>query len=279
MKQNKHQERLEVLDKIKEYEKAGRFNDDVETDPPAITIKPNEVDYVNKKLSSKCLTLLANALGAMFFHAMLRKKKLIIKEVYDIENAKNVKGGAIVTCNHFNISDNYVVYRTIKPALKKRHFLYKVIKEGNYTTFKGPLRLMMRHGNTLPLSANVETMKKFWAGMETLLKTGEKILVYPEQAMWWNYKKPRPMKIGAFRMAAKYSVPIIPVFITMKDSSVLDDDGFYVQELYVHYLPPIYPDEDLSIVDNTNQMMKKNYDLWVKKYEEFYQEKLTYVDE
>ena len=273
MKNDKHQERLEIFKKIEEYEKAGRFNDDVESDPPAKVINPNEVDYVNKKLSSKCLTLLANALGSTFFHVMLKQKKLIIKGVEGLENAQSVKGGAIVTCNHFNITDNYVVYRTIKPALKKGHFLYKVIKEGNYTSFKGPLRLMMRHGNTLPLSSNIETMKKFWDGLETLLKRGEKVLIYPEQAMWWNYRKPRPMKQGAFRMAAKYNVPIIPVFITMKDSSYIDDEGFHVQELYVHYLPPIYPDEDLSIVENTNQMMKRNYDLNVKTYEEFYQKK------
>ena len=276
MKQDKHQERLEILKRIEEYEKASRFNDDVEIDPPAKSINPNEVDYVNKQFSNKCLTLIANALGATFFHAMLKQKKLIIKEVNGLENAKSVKGGAIVTCNHFNIADNYVVYRTIKPALKKGHFLYKVIKEGNYTSFEGPLRLMMRHGNTLPLSSNVETMKKFWEGMDILLKRGEKILVYPEQAMWWNYKKPRPMKQGAFRMAAKYNVPIIPTFITMKDSIFLDDEGFFVQELYVHYLLPIYPDEDLSLVENTKIMMKRNYDLWVKTYEEFYQKKLEY---
>ena len=276
MKQDKHQERLEIFNRIEEYEKASRFNDDVEIDPPSKVINPNEVDYVNKKFSSKCLTLMANALGATFFHVMLKQKKLIIKGVEGLENAKEVKGGAIVTCNHFNITDNYVVFRTIKPALKKGHLLYKVIKEGNYTSFTGPLRLMMRHGNTLPLSTNVETMKKFWNGMETLLKRGEKILIYPEQAMWWNYRKPRPMKQGAFRMAAKYNVPIIPTFITMKDSQYMDDEGFPVQELYVHYLPPIYPDEDLSVVENTNRMMKRNYDLWVKTYEEFYQKKLEY---
>ena len=135
---------------------------------------------------------------------------------------------------------------------------------------------MMRHGNTLPLSTNKETMQKFYAGMDTLLKRGEKVLIYPEQAMWWNYQKPRPMKIGAFRMAVKYNVPIIPTFITMKDSPCIDDDGFHVQELYVHYLPAIYPDEDLDVIDRANQMMKKNYESWVKVYEDFYKKKLEY---
>ena len=215
-------------------------------------------------------------MGKMFFSILMKKKQLIIKEVHNLERAKKIRGGAIVTCNHFNIADNYVVYRTIKPALKKGHYLYKVIKEGNYTTFKGPLRLMMRHGNTLPLSANPETMKKFWEGMDTLLKRGDKILIYPEQAMWWNYRKPRPMKTGAFRMAKKYNVPIIPIFITSKDTEYLDDAGFKVPELYIHYLPPIYPDERLSVNDDVNRMMKANYELWVNKYEEFYNKKLEY---
>ena len=276
MEVDKRQERLNLLKRIEEYEKSSRFNEDVEIDPPAKVINPKEVDYTNKKLSSKFLTMLANAMGSTFFKIMMKKKQLIIKEVYGIEYAKAIKGGAIVTCNHFNIADNYVVYRTIKPALKKRHFIYKVIKEGNYTSFKGPLRLMMRHGNTMPLSVNPETMKKFYEGMDTLLKRGEKILIYPEQAMWWNYKKPRPLKIGAFKLAAKYNVPIIPVFITMKDSSYKDDEGFPVQELYVHYLEPIFPKEELSEVDNTKMMMSQNYKAWVNKYEEFYNKKLEY---
>ena len=275
MKVDKHQDRVELFNRISEYEKSARFNEDVEIDPPAKEIQPNEVDYTISKLSNKFLTFCANTMGKMFFNIMMKKKQLIIKEVYGLENLKGIKG-AIVTCNHFNITDNYVVYRTIKPALKKKHYLYKVIKEGNYTSFTGPLRLMMRHGNTLPLSKNFETMKKFYKGMETLLKRGEKILIYPEQAMWWNYRKPRPLKVGAFKMAVQYNVPVIPVFITMKDTEYMDDAGFPVQELYVHYLSPICPDQDLPVNESANKMMKENYDLWVKKYEEFYNTKLKY---
>ena len=270
------EERLRVIARIKEYEVQGRFNDDVEEDDPAIPIRPGEVDYTIKKLSSKAMTRLANFLGKSFFENMIRKKKLIIKEVRGIENATAVTCGAIVTSNHFHLSDNYVVYKTIKPALKKGHYLYKVIKEGNYTNFKGPVRIMMRHANTLPLSSNLATMKEFYSGMKVLLERGEKILVYPEQAMWFNYRKPRPLKVGAFRFAAKFNAPVIPVFIGMRDSEELDDDGFKVQELYVHYLPAIYPDSDMSAAENAKRMMEKNYALWVEAYEAFYHEKLSY---
>ena len=270
------EERLRVLARIAEYEKEGRFNDDVEEDDPPVPIKPGEVDYTNKKLSSKIKTRFANFLGKAFFENMIRHKKLIIKDVCGLENATAVKGGAIVTCNHFNICDNYAVYRTIKPALKKRHYLYKVIKESNYTNFKGPVRIMMRHANTMPLSSRVHVMKEFCDGMETLLGRGEKILIYPEQAMWFNYRKPRPLKPGAFRFAAMFNVPVIPVFIGMKDSEETDDNGFPVQEYHVFYLPPIYPDASLNVKENAGEMMKKNYAAWVEKYEEFYRKKLSY---
>ena len=48
--------------------------------------------------------------------------------------------------------------------------------------------------------------------------------------MWWNYRKPKPLKKGAYTFAAKNHVPVLPCFITMEDSDILGDDGFYVQE-------------------------------------------------
>ena len=38
------EDRLRVLARIQEYEAAGRFNDDVEEDDPAIPIQPKDVD-------------------------------------------------------------------------------------------------------------------------------------------------------------------------------------------------------------------------------------------
>ena len=272
----KSEERLKVLERIAEYEKAKRFNDDVEDDAPSQVIRPDDVDYVNKKLTSKILTFFANFLGKAFFESMIKKNKFIIKEITGLENAEAVKCGAIVTCNHFNIRDNYAIYRALKPTFKKHQYLYKVIKEGNYTGFKGPIRLMMRHANTLPLSSDFNTMKKFYDGLKVLLSRGEKILIYPEQAMWFNYRKPRPFRPGAFRLAAKYNAPVIPAFICMKDSDFIDDDGFPVQEYYIHFFPAIYPDENLSEKENAAAMSEQNYKLWVERYEEFYKEKLTY---
>ena len=112
--------------------------------------------------------------------------------------------------------------------------------------------------------------------VNTLLGRGEKILIYPEQEMWWNYRKPRPMKTGAFRFAVTCKVPIIPAFITMEDTEHMDPNGFPVQAYTIHFLPPIYPKEELRKKENIEYLMNENYRLWVETYEKFYNKKLKY---
>ena len=96
--------------------------------------------------------------------------------------------------------------------------------------------------------------------------------------MWWNYRKPRPMQDGAFSLAVRNQAPIVPVFITMEDSDILDGDGFFVQEYTLHILPAIYPDKNLSRLEAKKDMKKKNYEAWVRVYEEFYGKPLRYSE-
>ena len=96
--------------------------------------------------------------------------------------------------------------------------------------------------------------------------------------MWWNYRKPRPMQDGAFSLAVSNNVPVVPIFITMQDSDVLDGDGFFVQEYTLHILPAIYPDKNLSRKECRERMREENYSAWVKTYEEFYGTPLVYSE-
>ena len=120
-------------------------------------------------------------------------------------------------------------------------------------------------------------MKKFMNAVDTILQRGDFILIYPEQSMWWNYRKPKPLKIGAYKMAAKNNVPVIPIFITMEDSEIIGDDGEPVQEYTVNVAKPIYPDENLSIKENTEKMREENAKVWKEIYEGFYKIPLEYT--
>jgi 1-acyl-sn-glycerol-3-phosphate acyltransferase len=103
------------------------------------------------------------------------------------------------------------------------------------------------------------------------------ILIYPEQSLWWNYKKPKPLKQGGYRIASRNMVPVIPIFITMEDSNLVGDDGFTIQEYTINIGKPIYPDKKLSEKENTKSMKEKNADVWKEVYEDFYKVPLTYT--
>lgn len=271
-------DRLEVLAKIKEYEKAGRFDEDVENDPPAPELLPDKVDYLCKKLSSKISRRIANRVGDKFFLKLIKKNILVIDGMTGEEHLSALQNGAIVTCNHFHAFDNYVVFHCIRKYLPKK-YLYKVIREGNYTNFPGLYGYLFRHCNTLPLSSNRRTMVNFLSAVNMLLKRGESILIYPEQGMWWNYRKPRPFKIGGFKMAYRAGVPVVPTFITMTDDERLDDSGYPIQRFTLHVMPPIYPDKALGEKVGAEQMKNQAYEYCKAKYEEVYGIPLVYGEE
>lgn len=278
----KNPQRLAVLERIEEYEKKGWWSKDVEDDPPTIPLTPDKVDYLNKKLSNKIATFFVNKGAKRFINKLVKNNQMIIKEIKGIENFEAVKdSGVIITCNHFNAFDNFAIHYALFPYMYNRSgkVLYKVIREGNYTNFPGLYGFFFRHCNTLPLSANFSTMKNFMKAMKVLLERGEKVLVYAEQGMWWNYRKPRPLTVGAFKFAVESNVPVLPIFITMEDSDLIDGDGFPVQKYTINILPAIYADPSKNSKENMEEMKNKNYQAWVKVYEDFYKKPLVYSTE
>ncbi len=272
--------RVEVLRKIEKLEKAGIFDKDVEEDPPARELMPNEVDYLRRNVKSKLSTKYAFKIAHWFVDILIRKKQFILKEIVGIENFRNLDCGAVVTCNHFNAFDSFAIQLTYEKARRAkypRRKFFRVISEANYTSFPGFYGMLMRNCNTLPLSSNKLTMKKFMFAVNTILQKGHFILVYPEQSMWWNYRKPKPLKKGAFNFAATNKVPILPCFITMEDTDVMDGDGFPVQAYTVHVGAPIYPDKEKTKAENIEMMMQKNSEVWKEIYEKTYQIPLTYT--
>lgn len=274
--QLKAKDRLEVLDKIARLEREGRFDEDVEEDPPTKELKPDDIDYLRKKISSKIKTKLTYKVARSFLNNIITNKQLIIKDIKGIENMNALKSGAIITCNHFNAFDSFAIQIAYEQSNQCKRKLYRVIREGNYTNFPGFYGMLMRNCYTFPLSSNKDTMRKFMHSMDAVLQHGDFMVVYPEQSMWWNYRKPKPLKKGAYTFAAKNNVPVLPCFITMEDSDILGEDGFYVQEYTIHIAPAIYPDPEKSRAANVDRMKEENFEVWKQIYETSYEEPLVY---
>ena len=274
--QLKAKDRLEVLEKIAQLEREGRFDEDVEEDPPTKELMPDDIDYLRRKISSKIKTKLTYKVARSFLNNIIANKQLIIKDIKGIENMNALKSGAVITCNHFNAFDSFAIQVAYEQSTQRKRKLYRVIREGNYTNFPGFYGMLMRNCYTFPLSSNKDTMRKFMHSMDAALKHGDFMVVYPEQSMWWNYRKPKPLKKGAYTFATKNDVPVLPCFITMEDSDILGEDGFYVQEYTIHIAPAIYPDPQKSRAANIQMMKDKNFEVWKEIYETTYGEALVY---
>lgn len=265
-----------INERIKLYESQGLFDVDVADDPPAPQLLPDEADYLCEKRKNRILRKVANAIADRYFLNLIKKEILIIDGMQGEEYLAALQKGAVITCNHISEFDNYIVFHCIRKYLPKK-YLYKVIREGNYTNFPGLYGFFFKHCNTLPLSSNRRTMIKFMSAVNLLLKSGESVLIYPEQAMWHNYEKPRPFKTGAFKIAFKAGVPVVPTFITMRDDNLLKDaNGKPIKRHTLHVMPPIYPDETLSEKQGAEKMKDLAFEACKAKYEEVYEKKLTY---
>ncbi len=269
--EQKHLERLRILEKIKALEAEGgdSFYVDVEDDPAGHELTPEEVDYMRTKWGSKWKTFWARCMAA-FLQRVVRKDMQIT--VVGEENLAGIRGGAILTSNHFSIFENLAV-KEVADRVPGKHRFYRVIKGLNFFQ-PGWVGFLMKNCDTLPLSKNLRTMRLFGEALEQVLRDGGLVLVYPEQAMWWNYRKPRPPKAGAYHFAAKYQVPIIPCFVTMEDMDKLDDSGFPKQKYTIHIMPPLYPSTKRTQRENERFMQAENYRLCRKKYCEIYGEAL-----
>ena len=263
-------ERLAILEKIRALEAEGgdSFYVDVEPDPPGHSLGPEEVDYLKKKFSNRFKAFWARRIADV---AQVHFRRDLHMKVLGEENLAGLgEGGAILTSNHFSKFENLAV-KEVADRVPGKHKFFRVVRERNYF-LTGIIGFLMKNCDTLPLSSNIKTSRLFSEALEIMFRRGDLILIYPEQAMWWNYRKPRPFKPGAFFYAAKFRVPIVPIFVTMEDLPELDEYNFPKQAYTIHVMPVIYPDPEKSLRENEREMLAKNQQLCHDKYVEVYGE-------
>ena len=187
-------------------------------------------------------------------------------KVVGADKIKHIKSGAITT----------IIRYGIKKARRYRRFI--VSQDTNFA-MKGFLGFLMRYADEIPVSKDKDYMERhFYRTLNNLLvNKKEYILIYPEQEMWSNYRKPRPPKRGAYFYAAKFNVPIISCFVEMRDMDKDDTEEFKRVKYVLHILDPIYPDPEKSERDNSFDMMKKDYEQKKEAYEQIYKRPLDYA--
>ncbi|WP_283605444.1 lysophospholipid acyltransferase family protein [Lactobacillus gallinarum] len=228
--------------------------------------------WKNRKLFSSKIN---NQIG----HAMLTtfaKTLAGSTEFKGLENLNNLPiGGAIVTANHFNQIDSL----PIKLLANKMHHQLSIVIEDTNLMLPVFFRYLMNYVGTIPLVQSASYIgNEFPKHLSNALAKNNWVLIYPEQEMWWNYRKPRKLQRGAYYFAAKQNVPVISLFIEIRDLPKIEkkDSNFYETKYIVHVLQPIFPDVSLSANENAHKMMEQDYQQKVAAYEKIYGKKLNY---
>ncbi len=266
--------RDKVINNIREAAQDRDFYRKVEVDDPDLT-QQERFDLISRHLGQKhTLGLLLWNLAARVITWILTKSQNIHTRIEGLDYIKGIQGGAIITSNHFSPLDNTVVRQTVIKAFHER--LYIVSQDTNLA-MKGLIGFLMNYSDIIPISPNVRYMNDYFGpAVKEMLEEGEKILIYPEQEMWFNYRKPRPPKRGAYYYAASNCVPVLSFFVEIKTLPKKEREDFYKTEFVMHVLPPIYPDPEKTVAQNSRAMMNIDYQQKKEAYEKAYGRPLTY---
>ena len=270
--------RKTVIENIKRYAESEQFHNKVEVNDPNLTaeqsrkITENYIENRNRILYKfkKCLGVwLAKAATCL-----INKDT----EIIGLDKIPNDLGGVLITSNHFSPLENTVI-RHLTNKLGRKDL--GIISQTSNFAMKGLVGYLMNYADTIPISTEPRYLARDFLSLlkERLVDKKHAILLYPEQEMWFNYRKPRPPKDGAYFFASKLNVPIVSCFVEMVDLSEDDTPEFKKVKYILHVLDVLYPDPKKSVRENTEFLSHTDYTLKKNCYESVYGKELTYTFE
>lgn len=263
----------EVIKNIKKNIKNNELNKKVEVNDPnlseeEITTYLNNF-YKNKKkityvIKNKIANLIVKHISKKIYSDITICNEDIIPE--DVESA-------IITSNHFNPLDSLSIKRLCEEKNKK---LYIVIQDTNLA-MNGFLGFLFNNLDVIPISTSPNyIIKKFIPELKKVLDDGAYVLIYPEEQMWFNYRKPRTLKRGAYQFAHTLNIPIISCFTGQFDTNEVDNEEFNKTKWTLYINKVIYPNAKTSPKTDALAMANTDYNLKKASYESAYNKKLDY---
>lgn len=221
-------------------------------------------DNLRRGLKGKILSTLATGIAVNRARGMSESVRIL-----GSENLRELRGGAIMTSNHYSPIDSLPPRLAVMQGGGGRGF-YVVVQESN-VFMRGFFGFLMRNCNTLPVSKNLSYMaRNLKPAITELMRRGEIILIYPEAEMWFNYKRPREYMDGAYYYAVETNSPILPCFTTFEEGEGFDAQGMHNLLYTFHIMPPIYPDLTLPKRERREKMRECDRAAKISAYESVY---------
>ena len=123
-------------------------------------------------------------------------------------NRKLFAGGVMTVCNHVHRWDMVCVLQ----AMRYRKAWIPMYAQ----PFNGKDGFKMKYVGGVAIPEYFSGLKLFDQAMDELHEAKQWIHIFPESCSWYHYAPLRPFKIGAFNMAYKYTLPVLPMVITFR---------------------------------------------------------------
>ena len=264
-----------VIENIKKHVKAGEYNKKAELDDPVLSDEDAEkaiAGYAKYRNNKLWYFIKSRPVFIMEDIVTLMHKKHI--KVVGWDNLKGIKKGAIITNNHFNPLDSIFPRYVIK---KKYHKPINLVAQETNLAMEGFNGYLIYNQRLVPLRKSPNyILRTFIPQIKRMVEAGQFIVIYPEEELWFNYRKPRPCKRGTYLFASQANAPVAPIFIEMQDTNEDDNEQFVKLDYTIHILKPIYPDPKKSHKENSVMMAEQDYAERKEAYELAYGKKLNY---
>ncbi len=132
-------------------------------------------------------------------------------KIHGRRNLRYIKGGAVTVTNHVHVLDSPMVACTLFP--KKAHMA------SLKSNFEIPvIRWLVRMLGGIPIPETPKALNAFMESMRAELEQGKLVHFYPEASLWPWHDELRPFKNGAFNLAIRSDVPIVPMVFRFREA-------------------------------------------------------------
>lgn len=164
---------------------------------------------------------------------------IILKIVYDFkiegkENLENLQGGAITVSNHALVLDCAMVGLAV---CGKKKIFYTTQSESFQIPFVRKLIKLLR---AIPIPKGVKNKERMVKEISNLLKDNKFVHFYPEAILYPYCNKIRHFKNGAFDLAIKNDVPVVPIVIKFRQPKGIRKILKRKKDVTLKILEPIY---------------------------------------
>ncbi|WP_407397236.1 lysophospholipid acyltransferase family protein [Treponema sp.] len=125
------------------------------------------------------------------------------------KNRKLFINGAMTVSNHVYAWDFLAVVQAVK--FRRLWFPVRALQ------VKSRSKFMIRGAGGLPIPETPAAARKFNNAFNELHSKKKWIHIFPEACRWDYYEPIRPFKKGAFKMAYRYDIPVIPMAFSYRE--------------------------------------------------------------